>query len=556
MNNEKMRIFLPLFIVILSSGLNAQTAVTFRLNMQEMIEKGLFSAAKNERVFVRGSFNQWNKNNCELTKNKSDSIYSGKFNINVSISDTIEYKFVLAKSNDRIYWEREPDPDNSNYFNRKLIITNSDTVLPVSFFCYDEYIKYPVFFGQEKLQEDFREMRNILEENHPALYDYTDKHTLDSLLEYQYAQIDRPLEFNEFYKIISSILSKVGCGHTKLWIPSEYRYAVPDNFFPLKICFSKDKVYVDGCYSTNITIPDGSEILSINNKTIHEIVAALESITSSDAFIRAFKSKSVEKNFANKYALYYGYPETFMIKFIAPGKLKEEEAVLLPVGLETINKYPVRGNELSLKLLDETNTALLTINTFIYYNQREMFGKFIDSSFLIIQKEKIKNLIIDLRGNDGGDPFCSSYLLSYIENEPVPYFAENYGRYRSLSEPIPMADNNFKGILYTLIDGSCFSTTGHFCALLKYNHIGKLVGTETGATFTCTGSVIYKNLKNTHIILGTARRQRYNAAVSNMDRTRGVMPDYYVERTQNDIVTDNDTVLNFVLDMINSRMKN
>ena len=210
---------------------------------------------------------------------------------------------------------------------------------------------------------------------------------------------------------------------------------------------------------------------------------------------------------------------------------------------------------MSLKFLDESNTALLTINTFIYYDQREMFRKFIDSAFLFIQKEKIKNLIIDLRGNDGGDPFCSSYLLSFIENEPVPYFAENYERYKSLSEPIPMADNHFKGNIYTLIDGSCFSTTGHFCALLKYNRIGKLIGKETGATFTCTGSVLYKNLKNTHLILGTARKQRYNAAVSNMDRTRGVMPDYYVERSQSDIINNSDAELNFVMDMINSSME-
>ncbi|MEJ2618315.1 MAG: S41 family peptidase, partial [Ignavibacteriaceae bacterium] len=433
-----------LFIFILSVVLNAQTTVTFRLNMQAMIEKGLFSPAENEKVFVRGSFNQWNEDNCELNKNKFDNIYTGKFNLNVNTSDTIEYKFTLAKSNGRIYWEKEPDPDNPNYGNRKLIINNTDTLLPVSYFCYDEYIKYPVFFKKEKLQEDFREMRKILEENHPALYDYTDKHTLDSLLKYHYTQIDRPLEFNEFFKNISSVLSKIGCGHTKLWSPSEYRYAVPDNFFPLKLRFSKDKIYVDGSYSTNITIPDGSEVLSINNKTIREIVAALESITSSDAFIKAFKSKSTEKNFAKKYALYYGYPEIFNIRYISPGKFKEEETGLLPVDFETINKYPVRGNELSLKLLDESNAALLTINTFIYYDQREMFRKFIDSSFLVVKKENIKNLIIDLRGNDGGDPFCSSYLLSYIENEPVPYFAEHYARYKSLSEPIPLAANHFK----------------------------------------------------------------------------------------------------------------
>ena len=550
-----MRIFFSLFIFILIVDLDAQSNVTFRLNMQTMIEKGLFSPAKNEKVFVRGSFNQWNENNCELIENKSDNIYTGKFNINVNTGDTIEYKFILAKSNGRIYWEKEPNPSNPDYGNRNLLITGTDLILPIALFSYDEYIKYPVLFGKEKLQEDFREMRRIIEDNHPALYDYTDKHTLDSLLEYHYSLIDRPLEFNEFYKHISSVLSKVGCGHTKLWIPTDYRYSVPDNFFPLKLHFSKDKIYVSGCYSADMTIPNGSEIISINKKPINEIVAALVSITSSDAFIKSFKYKSVEKDFAKKYALFYGYPETFNIKYIAPGNLREEETRLIPVDLETINKYPVRGDELSLKLLNKAKTAILTINTFIYYNQREMFRKFIDSSFLVIQKEKIKKLIIDLRGNDGGDPFCSSYLLSYIENQPVPYFAEPYGRYKTLSEPIPMAANHFGGDIYTLIDGSCFSTTGHFCALLKYNQIGKLVGTETGATFTCTGSVTYKNLKNTHLILGTARKHRYNAAVSNMDRTRGVMPDYYVERSQNDIIANKDAELNFVLDMINGSIE-
>lgn len=421
---------------------------------------------------------------------------------------------------------------------------------------YDEYIKYPVIFDKEKLKEDFLEMRKILEENHQALYDYTDKQILDSLFVHYYSQINRSLEFNDFYKIASSVLEKVGCGHTKIWIPSVYWYSAPGNFFPVRLHFSKDKIYVNGYYTEKMSIPPGSEIISINKMPVCEIVETLESLTSSDAYIKAFKTKSVEKNFAKKYALYYGYPDTFNIKYILPGDSKERETELYPVDIEEINKFPVRGNELSLKIFEKDKTVLLTINTFIYYDQLEKFRKFIDSSFLVIHNEKIKNLIIDLRENDGGDPFCSSYLLSYIENKPVPYFAEDYGRYKSLSKPIPMAANNFTGNIYTLIDGSCFSTTGHFCALLKYNHIGKLVGQETGATFTCTGSVLYKDLKNTHLILGTARKQRYNAAVQNMDRTRGLMPDYTVEKSQNDIIVNTDAELNFVLSLINSNRKN
>ena len=80
-----------------------------------------------------------------------------------------------------------------------------------------------------------------------------------------------------------------------------------------------------------------------------------------------------------------------------------------------------------------------------------------------------------------------------------------------------------KGDLYTLIDGLGFSTTGHFCGLLKYHQVGKFVGSETGATYTCTGNATYPALDETGIMVGTARVMRYTAAVKNMDPRRGVI---------------------------------
>jgi len=521
--------------------------------MHSLIEKVLFFPAEGESVYVRGGFNQWEGNDYKLNKDEITNIYSGTYNINSTIGDTLEYKFIIKKSDGRIYWERNPNPGNPNKGNRKIIISSNNITLPKVNFDFDEYIKYPVVFDREKLQEDYLQMRKTVEENHPALYDYTNKEKLDSLFSYYYSMIKQPLEFSEFYKIVSSVLERIGCGHTKLWIPSDYWNTVPQRFLPLKLYFSNEKVLINGSYLNLCNIPRGSEIISINGKPIREIINNLKSITSSDAFINAFKSKSVESNFSPKYALYYGYPEIFIVEYISPGENRKRIMELQPADGKTISMNPNRGNELSLKMLDKNYTAILTINSFIYYDKLDMFRNFIDSSFKVIKNEKIKNLIIDLRSNDGGDPFCSSYLLSYIEYEPIPYFAKSYRRYVSLAEPITLAANNFKGNLYTLIDGSCFSTTGHFCSLLKYHKIGKLVGTETGAAYTCTGSVQYVNLKNTHLIFGTARKQRYSAAVKNMDRTSGVMPDYFVEQTQDDLIKNKDGVLDFVLNLISNK---
>ncbi len=235
---------------------------------------------------------------------------------------------------------------------------------------------------------------------------------------------------------------------------------------------------------------------------------------------------------------------------LPPVKLKKDMQYLAQLSVDTINKFNTKEKELSLKELPEYNTAILTINTFSYYSEVDMFQSFIDSTFQLIKDKKISNLIMDLRGNDGGDPFCSSYLFSYLEPKPLPYFAEPYGKYTPLADPIPLSENHFNGKLYTLIDGRCFSTTGHFTSLLKYHKIGKFVGSETGATYTCTGNVMYPILKNTKLFVGTARVNRYSTAVSNMDRTRGVLPDYEVVKSQQDIIENKDAVFEYAISLI------
>jgi len=75
------------------------------------------------------------------------------------------------------------------------------------------------------------------------------------------------------------------------------------------------------------------------------------------------------------------------------------------------------------------------------------------------------------------------------------------------------------------------------------------VGSELGATYTCTGNATYVDLEHTRIITGTARVDRYSAAVKGMDRMRGVMPDIPVDITQEEIVSGADTVLDFVLSL-------
>lgn len=191
----------------------------------------------------------------------------------------------------------------------------------------------------------------------------------------------------------------------------------------------------------------------------------------------------------------------------------------------------------------------------ILYRNKDKFYNFIDKTFDKICKAGIKNLILDLRGNFGGDPFCAAHLLSYIAAKPVAYFAEPYGKYARLAKPVPLADKPFKGKLYILIDGHCFSTTGHLCSLLKYHKIGTFIGKETGGTYTCNDAKRTIHLKNTRINLQLARAS-FAAAVKNMPKNKGIIPDYQVEPTLEDLLKGRDTVKEFAFSLIDKNDSN
>jgi hypothetical protein len=537
-----------ILLFFLAFAVRGQSEVRFQVNLEPLVQEKLLSPDEECRVYVRGSFNNWQGTSHELKRQAKGLLYCGSFYLNGQVGDTIPYKYVLERRARRFFWEENPDPSNPDHGNRRLILTDSQLLLPEATFHPGKFFTYPVIFPKEELQADFLQFRSILEETHPALYDYTEKAVLDSLFNRNYAAIEDDLDFESFLMLMTEVISQVGCGHSSLWIPGDFWAVAPSGLFPLKLRAVADKLYITGAFSDCISVPAGSELISINGEALTQIVSRLASLTSSDGFIQAFRRAKVAQNFALKYALAYGFQENFRVQYLPPDQKVSQFAELSAVDKEQVDLGKEEHNELSMKVIDR-ETALLTINTFAYYGQVNMFKSFVDSVFHVIHKEGIENLILDLRGNGGGDPFCSSYLWGYLQDEALPYFDDHYGRYDTLANPIPLPALHFQGRLFTLIDGFGFSTTGHFCGLLKYHRVGEFVGSETGATYTCTGNATYPPLDHTGIMVGTARVMRYTAAVKDMDPRHGVLPDYSIEPTQTELISGKDAVLDYALSL-------
>ncbi|MBN1821262.1 MAG: hypothetical protein JW833_11120 [Prolixibacteraceae bacterium] len=412
-------------------------------------------------------------------------------------------------------------------------------------------------FSPEALQEDFLQFRDILENEHCCLYEYTPKYIFDSLFDAHFMLLNHEMERDEFFNMLAPITAKIGCMHTATWMPGRFFVTKPDKIFPLKLKLINGKAIVTGSYLDSEEIPRGSILQEINGESFRSILAQLRKTTSGDALNPYFINAQLSQRFPLFYSSCYGLPDEYIINYLPPGSTVPEVRQLIPANYDTVNDqvlFHFHNPPLGFKILEGKDAALMTIPSFIYYDRVDYFRNFMDSCFTLIHTKGINNLILDVRGNTGGDPFCSSILLSYLQTEEVPYFSEPYGRYQPLSEPLPLPENHFNGNLYTLIDGSCGSTNGHFCALLKYHHFGKFIGTPSGATYKCNaGRNTELRLSNTQMII-TFGRTTYAAAVKNMD-TSAILPDIQVEETYEDFLTGKDVFVETALKEINSHTK-
>jgi hypothetical protein len=549
MNRLKIRYLLLFFIC--ASGATAQNLITFQINMRPAIQAHRFDPSAGDSVLLRGSFNAWQRKGPVLHDDDGDSVFTLSYNFGDRTDKEQPYIYVIRKANGREINEQDPDPQHPDNGNRRIILTGEPYRVPVTVFNparrqADSEFKYSV----SALREDFLQLRDSIEAIHPALYTFNNRGAFDRLFASRLADLRMPMTARSFYCLTAPLVVKIGCGHTGLSMPESWWTDQPDRYFPLRLFFADSGVYVFPSSDTIATISPGSEILAINDRPIGEITGLIYSGISADGNNRAYKRAVLNHKFPYLYALFFGFPDSYALRFRNSATMRIMERPVRPASRQQIENQ-VRTQELSIRELRDQQAAVLRISTFAYYtsDQESHFRTFIDSAFSVLQADNVADLILDIRDNDGGNPFCAAYLLTYLMDEPVPYFDRPFGKYRLLAEPIPPSANRFQGGLYVLIDGGDFSTTGHLCALLKYHGTGIFVGSETGGTYTCNDAEKTVYLKNTGIGVRIAQGT-FSVAVEGMDRRHGIYPDYAVYPRIADLIGGKDTVLEYVLKLI------
>lgn len=155
-------------------------------------------------------------------------------------------------------------------------------------------------------------------------------------------------------------------------------------------------------------------------------------------------------------------------------------------------------------------------------------SSFLQDFFAELREAGADRLIIDLRGNFGGYPGMARELLSYLTEREIPYFTRDtkLPEVCGLSEMggnILPKENCFKGDITLLINGGCFSTSGHFAAVFKENHLGRILGSTTGGGAACTDFSADAVLENTGLRLHYSRA--LFAVQADESMRNGVEPD-------------------------------
>lgn len=430
-----------------------------------------------------------------------------------------------------------------------------------------------VTFLPDELKADIKYLKTKLENNHPNLYLYTSKSIVDNVFDSLENSILNPLTELEFYKHLTIISSIIKDGHTIILPSAEITNSQNSshNFLPYHFVILHNQLFLDMLYTNDISIPLGSEIISINNVDAGEIIKQLTERQVRDGNNLTYPLWILSNYFRQYYSFIFGHPAKYLISYKINGQINETLIKALPKDSiyfyrqknypnKTFSNLPNEG--LKLKIENDNKYAILTIKDFhndvLKKEYKQTFDKVVASYFEQINNSKTENLILDLRNNQGGDIENGVYLLSYLLDKPFSVVQEyncvennevQHCNGPSLGQHNPKT-SNFNGKLYVLINGGSFSNSGIVSSCLQANNRATFIGQETGGNPNVIAGFIKEiKLPTTKIQVQIPTKQFVITDKTN-NNGHGVMPTRFVEPKLNDILENKDTELDYTIDLI------
>lgn len=392
-----------------------------------------------------------------------------------------------------------------------------------------------------QLQSDFFVLKRAYEELHPGLYRYNSRAQMEANFKALEAELNHDLTLQQAYVAFSIFLAKIKCGHS---YPNFYNQpkAVANALFkgqdkvPFYFRWINRRMIITKNSSEDVRLRAGTEVLAINGVPAKKILEQLMTIARADGSNDAKRVNYLEVSGENNYEAFDVYfpmlfPQTsnrFELRvkeFVAvkPKTLTVQaltyEQRLAPIKTEVEGRRGGSEQVWDFKFLDE-RTAYLRMPTWALFNSKWDWKQFLENSFDELARKKTANLIIDLRGNEGGlsvgDVVLSRLIKQDLRLEQfkrlvryrkasadlVPYldtwdksfkdwgesaldFKDGFYTLKRLDDDkdgnvIKASNRPFEGRTFVLVDASNSSATFEFEQSVQQNKLATLVGQPTG----------------------------------------------------------------------------
>ncbi|WP_256007229.1 S41 family peptidase [Pedobacter deserti] len=444
------------------------------------------------------------------------------------------------------------------------------------------------------LKRDLEYLEDSLRANYPSLYRYHTRGQIDRKFSVL-GRMGDSISALTFLADLRHLISSLKDGHMYVGLtPALKSYLKKEAlYFPLRLYLESGRTLIAADRENQIG--PGTELLRIDGIPVSQIRARLYGFISGDGSITTKKRLVLNNVFHFYYLMAYGARRSFTVTLkMADGDIKTRQIAAVPENL--IPAAPVMEDK--RKLLELTigndDVALLRIGSFDLNEFAQAgldFPVFLDNVFHQLAEKNIQKLIIDLRGNGGGRDLYGAMLYRYLADRPFRYYQALYastlnlpyrefakgnssfndlqpamlkpvnGGYRldstahdnlKVQQPVARA---YTGKVVFISDGLTFSTAAEFCAVAKAHKRGIFVGEETGGTAVGNTSGNSKE-----IILPVSQLTvsygliRYHVTDPQGSR-RGVVPDYSIGLTLQDLLTQHDAPMEVAKRLINSRSK-
>jgi C-terminal processing protease CtpA/Prc len=362
-------------------------------------------------------------------------------------------------------------------------------------------------------------------------------------------------------------------GHTEMgWgVRSVYQEPMDGRRFPpFRFEFESGRFYITGANEASLV---GQELVAVNGLPTTEFLRpALDRIAGETLAWQATRLAD-NQDFFLWFTNLVGKAGSCCRLTLRDGNGAESERTVEPVGIAQYGKIRAtsqrkrpRHGDTEVKFFDSGKVAQFIYPAFRYTDEER---KKIGEIFRQIRQAKSKDVIVDMRGNVGGEPMMGSLIFSYLTPKAVPQFQggririspeamqnlvngvnglplAHEGQLLELSDPeafgrelvssvaaakeLPKQEP-FTGRLWLLVDHRTFSAANIFSMAFREYGLGRILGYETGEPEKIGGGIVLDfRLRNSGIPYRVSATQNFTGKFVAGGEEHGVLPDVPFDR--------------------------